>query len=394
MSGKWRIGATIVVGLCITNALGNVNLELRPVQETVRVGDVLEVGLHAVSDDETDQMVRGMQVILQWDPAYLGLDETQPLIASGPYPWLLSGFFDDSSRDGLNDTWDDGDAYYQAAGNFQSPAWATTEGLLVTTFRFNALTPTLATDMAILPTLGQYTITQVLGEAVGEDVTGTLGTATTTVEPAVDWGMLTLEIPSGMCGVQPGDTIAVSVQVSDLSQPINGAQMLINFDDSVLSFNSAAAGDGVGSPWDVAAMVFSEVEDAVVTVALVLTGGQSDEDAVVARVEFVYLQDATPMVGTVQLLAQDPPLLTKLTESGTALTVIPELGDVLLIAARGDTDVDGDIDLQDFDALASCLDGPGVTYSDSLECCRVDHEPDDDVDLIDFSEFQVSFTGP
>jgi hypothetical protein len=325
-------------------------------------------------------MVRGMQVILQWDPVFLGLDEAQPLVNNGPYTWLLSGFYDDSGADGLNDTWEDGNAYYQAAGNFESPAWATPEGLLVTTFRFNALNPTLETEIAIVPAFGEYTATQVFGEQVGEDVTGTLGTTTIMVEPAIDWGTLTVEVQGGMCGVEPGETVTVLVRVSDLLQPVNGVQMLVEFDDTVLVFSGVMAGDGAGSPWDSAAVASEEVEGGVLTYALVLLGDESDEDAVVARLDFVFQPDAIPAVGTVQLLTQLPPLLTKFTAGGTAITVIPELGEPLAIASPGDLDFDEDVDLAD---LAQLLSNYGTTSGAAYE--DGDLDCDGDVDLSDLA---------
>jgi len=377
MSMRKQIVAILAFGLCVAYVQGNVNLELRPVQQTAWLGDVVEVGLYAVSDDETDQMVRGMQVILQWDPVFLRLDEAQPLVNNGPYTWLLSGFFDDSGADGLNDTWEDGNGYYQAAGNFESPAWATPEGLLVTTFRFNALNPTLATEITILPTLGEYTVTEVFGEQVGEDVVGTLGTTTITVE---SWGAFTVEIQGEMCGVEPGETVTVLVTVSGLVRPINGVQMLVEFDDTVLDFSGAMAGDGAGSPWDSATVAFEEVEGGVLTYALVLLGGESDQNAVVARLDFVFQPDVVPSVGIVQLLTQMPPLLTKFTASGTAITVIPELGEPVTIASPGDLDFDEDVDLAD---LAMLLSNYGTTSGAVYE--DGDMDCDGDVDLSDLA---------
>ena len=75
MNKRLLMATAVVLGLGVPAApvRGDVNLELRPVEPPVRVGDVVEIGLYAVSDDQTDQIVRGMQVILQWDPVHLGL---------------------------------------------------------------------------------------------------------------------------------------------------------------------------------------------------------------------------------------------------------------------------------------------------------------------------------
>ena len=55
----------------------------------------------------------------------------------------------------------------------------------------------------------------------------------------------------------------------------------------------------------------------------------------------------------------------------------------------GDFDVDGDVDLSDFDVLIGCLSGPGVRAP--LGCARASLDGDVDVDLADFALFQAHF---
>ncbi len=57
-------------------------------------------------------------------------------------------------------------------------------------------------------------------------------------------------------------------------------------------------------------------------------------------------------------------------------------------AASGDTDGDGNLDLDDF---AACLFGPGGGLGTDCEC--FDFDSDGDNDLLDFAEFQANFTG-
>jgi hypothetical protein len=159
-----------------------VNLEWRPTDQTVFLGDVIEVGLYAVSDSDVDQSVGALSAILVWDPSRL---ELLGKIDNGPYPWEPSRFPDDSGLDGLNAPFagpdpfvpsNDGNAFYNPLGQQVSPpALATPEGLLVTTFRFRALEIGPA-ELELPETFGQYTRTQVIhGAFPGVDVTGMLG---------------------------------------------------------------------------------------------------------------------------------------------------------------------------------------------------------------------------
>lgn len=63
----------------------------------------------------------------------------------------------------------------------------------------------------------------------------------------------------------------------------------------------------------------------------------------------------------------------------------------------GDYDNDGDVDRDDFDALAGCLSGPaeGEGYQQPSEACQAafDTDGDCDIDLGDFAVFQEAFTG-
>jgi hypothetical protein len=172
---------TLLCGSLLPITNGDVNLEWRPAVQTVGAGQAVELGLYAVSDDETDQSIAAIDAILQWDAPQLALTGNYD---NGPYDWLgTTGFPDDSAFDGLNDTWLDGDAYYQAHAQLGDPALATPDGLLVTTFQFDALDEGVA-SITIPPEAGQYTSTAVWdGQSPGTQVTGSLGSATVIVLP-------------------------------------------------------------------------------------------------------------------------------------------------------------------------------------------------------------------
>jgi autotransporter-associated beta strand protein/T5SS/PEP-CTERM-associated repeat protein len=61
-------------------------------------------------------------------------------------------------------------------------------------------------------------------------------------------------------------------------------------------------------------------------------------------------------------------------------------------ASSGDTNADGNVDLEDYTNLSACLAGPGGGLGIGCEC--FDFDADGDTDLLDYAEFQVSFTAP
>jgi hypothetical protein len=61
--------------------------------------------------------------------------------------------------------------------------------------------------------------------------------------------------------------------------------------------------------------------------------------------------------------------------------------------ANFDFDGDGDVDLTDFAEFQLCFTGPGGGPIEA-SCQAGDADQDDDVDLADFGEFQLAFTGP
>jgi hypothetical protein len=152
-----------------------VSPELRLVQQELYVvGETIEIELYAVSDTGIDQPISAISVILTWDSSRL---ELQGNVDNGPYLWLVSWFPDDSALDGLNDTFLDGNALYEAlvlpAPN--PPAVATPDGLMVSTFQFRALASGTA-QVEIIGAFGQSTQTSIVdGETFGLDITGTLG---------------------------------------------------------------------------------------------------------------------------------------------------------------------------------------------------------------------------
>ncbi len=159
-----------------------VDLEWRPAKQAALVGDVVDIGLYAVSDNQSDQTVGAVGVILSWDSAAL---ELLGKTDDGTFAWESSQFPDDSGLDGLNAPFtgsdpfvptNDGDALYRALAPIATPpAIATPDGFLVATLHFRALAGGTA-QLAMLSSFGAETHTKVShGLFPGVDVTGALG---------------------------------------------------------------------------------------------------------------------------------------------------------------------------------------------------------------------------
>jgi hypothetical protein len=165
----------VLASTCAVASADPVDVELRPASQMVLVGDPVEIGLYAVSANGYDQSVGLVGAVLVWDADFLALVGHSD---NGPYAWDASGFPTDGS--GVNDTFADGDAYYQAVVPSGGPlATATADGLLVTTLQFNVLPAATGVTSASLTSCIEWTCTLVLDRhplAPGvTDVTGSIG---------------------------------------------------------------------------------------------------------------------------------------------------------------------------------------------------------------------------
>lgn len=154
-----------------------VDLSWEPANQSVLVGDMVEVQLIATSDGVTQQPFGALDAILEWDPAvllFVGSDDTD----SG-YAWFVSGFLTDP--DGINANLTDGDALYTALASPALPANAPLPpGLIVTTMRFVALAESAGTIVSFTPALGVFGRTRVLDFfSPGVEITGDIGSFAT-----------------------------------------------------------------------------------------------------------------------------------------------------------------------------------------------------------------------
>ena len=62
----------------------------------------------------------------------------------------------------------------------------------------------------------------------------TLGSVLVT-QPAIAVDDLSLNVAAGSENVQPGDTVTVTLDIANLSVPINGVQVRLNYDTTVMT---------------------------------------------------------------------------------------------------------------------------------------------------------------
>lgn len=174
-------GAALALFVAHSATAGPISLEWRPDNQVVSVGSIVNVGLYAVSDDAVDDSIAVMDVILEWDPAFLNLVGVNN---DGPYTWLSSSF-PPAAVGGLNPDHADGDALYTARSMFSPapPALATQAGLLVTTVQFMALAETAGTVLSIPEDHVGGAETIVVSDVSGLDVHSNLGSATIVIVP-------------------------------------------------------------------------------------------------------------------------------------------------------------------------------------------------------------------
>ena len=173
MTQATRTLVTISLLLAVPlSAMADVDLEWRPMTQTIAVGDVAEVGLYAVSDNTEDQAFSSAQVIMNWDPAYLLLTGNSTV---GAVPLLGSSFIPNDSF-GINESNPptDGNGMWVGTVQFGQEQYATPAGTLLTTMLFEALAETPSTLVHMLSDLtlpphptGMTKLLNLQGDALG-----------------------------------------------------------------------------------------------------------------------------------------------------------------------------------------------------------------------------------
>jgi hypothetical protein len=181
----------VLMGATEAGVANTVRLELRPTTTAALVGDQLQLDLYAISDGELDVELSVLEVILTWDPAILTLvGNIDPTVEQGGYVWL-SSLFPLAGDLGLNQDLADGDALYLALSQlFGASAFATSEGLHVTSFVFTVDATTPGTPVDLPETLaGSAAETSVIGDIPNFNIlSSTTGASVTAIACSAEDG--------------------------------------------------------------------------------------------------------------------------------------------------------------------------------------------------------------
>ncbi len=386
-------------------ALSAVDLELRPVPDTAPIGRYVNVGLYAVSDDDT--LFSAMDVVLTWDSTLL---ELHSVTKDSPDDWdFLFGFMPDPLLDGLNDSLLDGDAWFQAASF--TTATATADGLLVATFRFSTLADTPFTDIVIEDALGDYSTTQVLKPGSGNnDVTGTLGSASVTVLSEASLSVADVTLPAGRVA-----DIVVSGEINAVAAyGLNIALELYSHGGStgIVGFTTAPPSDilQIDDPWPGVGLF--EAFDTDMTGSQLFNGSIEDNGTYVpAPVTFAGPLASFPVTSdedarglwTIRLCTGQCTVSDNVSwwESYPSHVPTALYHGSLMVVELGDGDGSESINVRDFSELQACFTGdvgpvdpPGYAADPALRCAVYDFDEDGDVDADDYVAFRGVMSDP
>lgn len=382
-----------------------VDLQLRPVVSPVEAGTTIEIGLYAVSDDDTDQDYSVVDVILQWDARSLELIGAVDNGSLGSR--FISGFPPDDLLGGLNVTHRDGDALYQTALFVLSSA--TPSGVLITTFRFIARAAADSTVISIVDTLGGFSSSRVI-RPVAELVTGQLGTATVSVTADVRLSVMDLVVPAGRVA-----DILVSGSIQD--QEAFGIQVILELEPrpdvvGALSFTLAPPVDitQLEDPWSFLG-IFTPFDTDLAGENPNLNGSLLDNGST--------FKEFTTFEGEVASY----PIISDMGTRGTwdvrmCVDACNTIGDkshwvsldglitslrfgVVRVVALGDGDGDGSVVVKDFSDLQICYTGdvgplavPAYPLTGEPPCRVYDFDGDGDIGTDDLAAFTAEMSNP
>lgn len=190
--------AVALVFTAMGQASALVNLEWRPAQSTVAVGESVYLDLYAVSDNSAGDEISAIEVVMLWDPTTIDFwgVVNEPL----DY-WLNDGFM--SMNGGFNDDpYFDGDALYTAWANLGENVLVSNTGLYCATFEWVALQPTSGTQVTLPASYGGVTSMIYDGMTIGNNIAGNLGSATIAVTAVPEPGSI-MALCAGLLSLVP-----------------------------------------------------------------------------------------------------------------------------------------------------------------------------------------------
>ncbi|RKY19439.1 MAG: hypothetical protein DRQ55_10595 [Planctomycetota bacterium] len=243
--------------LLVTSA--QVDLPLSPAEQTAVVNQVISFDLHAHADSA--QSITAIDAILSWDPNRLELLGA----TAGDFPVFVAGFLPDP--DGINTDLTDGDALYTALAPPATPATAPPD-ILVASFQFRVITSACVT---LLPSMGVFGRTRVIGTVPGVEITGVLTDAVNVEVPGA-WvdlyggiagtgGLMPVIVGEGillpcdpvsltLTDGPPNSTAYLLVALTAINLPFKGGVIVPDLDTILLALPTDAFGGlFVSGPW-------------------------------------------------------------------------------------------------------------------------------------------------
>ena len=149
-------------------------------------------------------------------------------------------------------------------------------------------------------------------------ITGLMAGLAATPVTAID--DLALNVAPGSEFVEPGDTVTVTLDVANLSTPINGVQALIQYDSAFMALADIVPTDlGLNAPDEGWVEVYISELWGDIDYTVVINGDPTIADGTVATLTFTVVDEGTT---SVTFRANVPPYFTKLTGSDNS-TIFP-----------------------------------------------------------------------
>ncbi|RME38168.1 MAG: hypothetical protein D6788_07990, partial [Planctomycetota bacterium] len=135
---------------------------------------------------------------------------------------------------------------------------------------------------------------------------------------------LSLNVAAGSTNVQPGDTVTVTLDVANLSAAINGVQIRIQYDTTIMTLVDVAPTDLVAAGLITTGTGWTEVSQTDTSGAVdwsaVINGGSISVDHTVATLTFTVIDEG---VTSVTFRPDADPFFTKLTRASDSTTILP-----------------------------------------------------------------------